>query len=92
MKWACRELSRIYLIQTVHTDRVGYSFVHLLINSAKYQDLDIRIIAEGVETQEEYLSLERMGISLFQGFYFARPVFEGLGQVDPNLFSRHPNS
>lgn len=32
-----------------------------------------QIIAEGVETEEEYLELKKMGISYGQGFYFARP-------------------
>lgn len=39
-------------------------------------DLDIRVIAEGVETVDEYLCLRDLGIDLFQGYLFARPKFE----------------
>jgi EAL domain-containing protein (putative c-di-GMP-specific phosphodiesterase class I) len=39
-------------------------------------DLGIDVIAEGVETVEEYLWLAGHGITLFQGYLFARPGFE----------------
>lgn len=44
-------------------------------------DLSITIIAEGIETYEEYAWLKNAGIDLFQGFYFARPAFESLPNV-----------
>lgn len=37
-----------------------------------------QIIAEGVETEEEYRWLRNEGITLFQGYLFARPGFECL--------------
>lgn len=37
-----------------------------------------RIIAEGVETEGEYYWLLGRGITLFQGYLFARPAFEAL--------------
>ncbi|CAZ89188.1 conserved hypothetical protein [Thiomonas arsenitoxydans] len=73
------------LVRNVNEDRIKASIIRGVIQTCI--DLNIRVIAEGVETREEYLCLERMGINLFQGFYFSRPVFEGLGQIDPNLFS-----
>jgi EAL domain-containing protein (putative c-di-GMP-specific phosphodiesterase class I)/GGDEF domain-containing protein len=36
--------------------------------------LDIQLLAEGVETAEEVLTLREMGCRLFQGFYFSQPV------------------
>ncbi|MBV9994713.1 MAG: GGDEF domain-containing protein [Caulobacteraceae bacterium] len=36
--------------------------------------LDIAVLAEGVETREEVEALQVMGCSLFQGFFFARPL------------------
>jgi len=44
-------------------------------------DLSITIIAEGVETLEEYTWLRSAGIDCFQGFYFAYPAFEALPSV-----------
>lgn len=37
-----------------------------------------RIVAEGVETEEEYYWLRSQGITLYQGFLFAKPGFECL--------------
>lgn len=36
--------------------------------------LDISVLAEGVETREEVDALRVLGCSLFQGFFFARPL------------------
>jgi EAL domain-containing protein (putative c-di-GMP-specific phosphodiesterase class I) len=41
-------------------------------------DLGIDVVAEGVETVEEYAWLEHAGVSLFQGYLFAKPGFECL--------------
>jgi EAL domain-containing protein (putative c-di-GMP-specific phosphodiesterase class I) len=37
-----------------------------------------RVLAEGVETKEEYFWLRSQGISLYQGYLFAKPGFECL--------------
>lgn len=50
------------------------------------RELGMSIVAEGVETIEEYHWLRDVGIFRFQGFYFARPAFEQLPTVDPALF------
>lgn len=44
-------------------------------------DLGIDVIAEGVESLQEYAWFTEHGVSLFQGFLFARPVFELLPQA-----------
>jgi EAL domain-containing protein (putative c-di-GMP-specific phosphodiesterase class I) len=46
-------------------------------------DLGIDVIAEGVETEAEYRWFRRVGVHLFQGFYFARPEFETLPPAPP---------
>lgn len=40
------------------------------------RDLEIDVIAEGVETVGEYKWLLNAGVKLFQGYLFARPAFE----------------
>jgi blue light- and temperature-responsive anti-repressor len=44
-------------------------------------DLGIEIIAEGVETGNEFRWLQLEGIRLFQGYLFARPAFEKLPEA-----------
>lgn len=46
------------------------------------RDLGVEPLAEGVETREEFTFLRGLGIDLYQGFYFARPAFESLADVD----------
>lgn len=43
-------------------------------------ELEIDMIAEGVETREEALWLGRAGITHQQGFFYARPSIESLGE------------
>ena len=40
--------------------------------------LGARLIAEGVETVEEFEAIRDCGISLMQGYLFAKPAFEAL--------------
>jgi EAL domain-containing protein (putative c-di-GMP-specific phosphodiesterase class I) len=40
------------------------------------EELAIRVIAEGIESRDECLCLQGMGIDLMQGYLFAKPAFE----------------
>ncbi len=42
------------------------------------RDLDIKLIAEGIETRAEAATLRGLGIDLMQGYLFGRPAFERL--------------
>lgn len=44
----------------------------IVIDIADY--LQVPVIAEGVETEEQYLELKKLGCSIIQGYYFSRPV------------------
>jgi EAL domain-containing protein (putative c-di-GMP-specific phosphodiesterase class I) len=52
------------------------------------QDLGVQMVAEGIETAAERDFLADAGISLMQGYLFSRPVFQGVGQVDPAAWGR----
>lgn len=57
-------------------DRRDYVLVLEAIISLA-QKLNLRIVAEGVETEEQMVMLQSMGCDLAQGYYFARPLDPG---------------
>ncbi|KAF1070835.1 MAG: Blue light- and temperature-regulated antirepressor BluF [Pseudomonas citronellolis] len=67
------------LVRNVHSDRVRIAIIEGILGVCRA--LDIQVIAEGVESLEEFLQLRRQGLSLFQGYWFARPGFEQLPAV-----------
>ncbi|WP_420392539.1 EAL domain-containing protein [Acuticoccus sp.] len=67
------------LVRAIETDRVRQAIVGGICRAA--QDMDITLVAEGIETVAELEVLIGMDIDLFQGFYFARPAFERLAEV-----------
>ena len=38
--------------------------------------LQLKIVSEGIETKEMLETMEKLGISYIQGFYFSRPIPE----------------
>lgn len=58
-------------IQRIHVAR-GRTIVTAVIQIAK--NLDLKVVAEGVETLEQYELLCDMGCDLFQGYYFSKPL------------------
>ncbi|MFZ6861806.1 EAL domain-containing protein [Undibacterium sp. Ji67W] len=43
--------------------------------------LNIKVLAEGIETRSERDFLRSSGIELMQGYWFSKPVFKGLGEI-----------
>lgn len=70
-----------HLLTGVESDRVRQSIVDAVCGVAR--DLDVVIIAEGIETAETLAYLAGLGIELFQGYYVARPEFQRLPPVHP---------
>lgn len=66
----------MHLIRNIGHDGPRQSIVNAIKNICL--DLGIDVLAEGIETREEYLFLAQAGISLYQGYFFARPEFETL--------------
>jgi EAL domain-containing protein (putative c-di-GMP-specific phosphodiesterase class I) len=64
------------LIRNVHERPVARAIVALM--SELSATLGNELVAEGVETVEEYRALRDCGVRLFQGFLLARPAFEAL--------------
>lgn len=67
------------LISGVHENSVKQTIVRGILFICR--ELDIEVMAEGVESVREYEWLFQAGIQYFQGYYFARPAFESLPEV-----------
>lgn len=67
------------LVRNVHDEPNKQAVVAGIISMM--ERLGGRIIAEGVETKEEYFWLRSQGIQLYQGFLFAKPGFETLPDI-----------
>jgi EAL domain-containing protein (putative c-di-GMP-specific phosphodiesterase class I) len=67
------------LVRGIDRDHVKRSIVAGIVTVCR--NLSIRLIAEGIETEEELLCLKELGIDLLQGFLLARPAFETLPTI-----------
>ncbi len=72
------------LTRAVNTDPVRYQIARAVIDLCAR--LHISVIAEGVETLEEAVTLRELGVRLMQGYLFARPASEQLPAVSPGTF------
>lgn len=64
------------LVRDVHRRPAALAIVRSMAQLCK--SLRIEIIAEGVETPDEYAALRGCGIRLMQGYLLAKPAFESL--------------
>ena len=70
------------LIRNVHQSRARKSIVRGICEICV--ELDILVIAEGIEDKRDRDFLRDVGIYLMQGFLFAKPAFRGVAAIDPN--------
>lgn len=73
------------LVRDIDRDRTRRLIVRNLVNLAA--DLPCTLIAEGIETADEARCLADLGISLHQGYAYARPGFETLPQPDADVLA-----
>jgi EAL domain-containing protein (putative c-di-GMP-specific phosphodiesterase class I) len=59
------------LVRDVHESRVNREMVKAIISLGK--GIGSTVIAEGIQTEEEFSALQAMGVDYGQGFYLARP-------------------
>ena len=65
-------------IDKAFTDRIdqskssGNAIIQAIVDLGK--SLQLKIVAEGVETLDQAVELEKMGCDILQGYYFSRPV------------------
>jgi EAL domain-containing protein (putative c-di-GMP-specific phosphodiesterase class I) len=59
-------------VRDIETDPSDAVIVETIISMARH--LGLSVVAEGVETADQFAFLEDKGCHLFQGFYFSRPL------------------
>lgn len=67
------------LIRGIDTSPARQAVIAGIVGIAR--ELDITVLAEGIETEAEFLVLRDAGIRLFQGYWFAKPAFEELPRI-----------
>ena len=70
----------MHLIRGLDTSHPRSTIIRHLVAMA--HDLGVKVLAEGVETVSEFEALQAAGITLFQGYLFARPTVERLPEVN----------
>lgn len=68
------------LIRNIDADQGRQAIVGGIVSTARMLNIDV--IAEGIETQGEAAALADLGVSLMQGYLFARPSIEALPPVN----------
>lgn len=72
------------LVRDIHRDRARQAIVRAVVTMCT--ELGVTVIAEGIEHAEERDFLADCGIFLMQGYWFAKPAFKALAQVDPGVW------
>ncbi|WP_372636279.1 GGDEF domain-containing protein [Cohnella sp.] len=67
------------LLQNIHENKVKEYILETFVTFAR--KMNIKIIAEGIETREELIKLMKMGVHFGQGFFLGRPN-KGLQPID----------
>ncbi|WP_425419663.1 EAL domain-containing protein [Oricola indica] len=75
----------MHLVRDIHASRARQAIVAGLAGICR--ELDIALLAEGVESEAEFLMLKAAGVTLFQGYWFAPPAVEALPQVSAAAIS-----
>jgi EAL domain-containing protein (putative c-di-GMP-specific phosphodiesterase class I)/predicted transcriptional regulator len=62
------------LIRNIHTDSLKYALVKGMVELSRASN--INLIAEGIETKEEFTTLIDLGVQYGQGYYIQKPASE----------------
>jgi len=73
-----------HFIQDIDKDPVKLNFVRSI--QAMAVASHCQVVAEGIETEGEFLAVEELGIAFAQGYYFARPTAEPSTKIAKKLF------
>jgi EAL domain-containing protein (putative c-di-GMP-specific phosphodiesterase class I) len=76
-------------VEDIQHGRQENSFVRMIIDLARA--LELRVVAEGIESAEELEALRALGCELGQGFYLAAPL-DLTSDPAPPALAVHPTA
>jgi len=69
------------LLRDIDKDNSRQAISKAIINMC--QELDVTVLAEGIETKGERDFFVAQGVKLMQGYLFSKPAFKAEGKIDP---------
>jgi EAL domain-containing protein (putative c-di-GMP-specific phosphodiesterase class I)/GGDEF domain-containing protein len=75
-----------HFMQNIHEDQQKKQFVKSMLDIAK--EIDCKVIGEGIEVREEYLTTNDIKLPMAQGYYFSRPEAKPPVDIDESLFTQ----
>lgn len=72
-----------FLMTDIHMDESKQMIVKGVIDFARLNN--IKVLAEGIETEEELRMVIELGVDLIQGYYTGRPSYEPVQQIDSDV-------
>ena len=76
-----------YFIHDLPRDVLKQKFIRSIQGIANA--LHCHVIAEGIETEEEFEAIEKIGLSFAQGNYLARPALELEAKINSEIFTEN---
>ena len=74
-------------VRNMMKDKKSRKLVEVIIDISKF--FDFPLVAEGVEDEEQYLTLKILGCDIIQGYYFSKPIppeeFEKFIEVEKSM-------
>ena len=74
-----------HFICDIDSDKVKQQFVRSIKNIA--EELNCKVIAEGIETADEFQFIEKIGTPFCQGYYFSHPEHQPITQLSAHFFN-----
>lgn len=60
------------LVRSMKNGKVDYTMVQILTNL--FHDMNLKVVAEGIESEQDVQALTQIGVDRIQGFALARPM------------------
>lgn len=75
----------LYLADIVKIDLMATSLEEIAVLAPKLRQYDVKLLAEKVETHDEYEYCKNLNFEYYQGYFFARPAMVPGKVVGPNV-------